>query len=88
MASIRNLKKDANFVFGEVIEAVYVWQLANPSKDAKGSEAIIDQAISSFDTFMARINEKNIENNKSHFKAISKDLEAKGNELFEALNKL
>lgn len=88
MASIRNLKKDVNFVFGEIIEAVYVWQLTNSDKDEKASEAIIDEAIASFDNFMDRINEKNVENKKAHFNAISRDLEAKGNELLDSLNKL
>lgn len=88
MASIKNLKKDVNFVFGEIIEAVYVWQLNNSQKDDKSSEAIIDEAISSFDVFMDRINEKDVENKKAHFTTISKDLEAKGNELLAKLNKL
>lgn len=88
MASIRNLKKDVNFVFGEIIEAVYVWQLTNSDKDDKTSEAIIDEAITSFDSFMDRINEKNVENKKAHFNAISRDLETKGNELLDSLNKL
>jgi hypothetical protein len=88
MASIKNLKKDANFVFGEIIEAVYVWQLTNSGKDDKASEGIIDDAIASFDGFMDRINEKNVADKKAHFKVISKDLEAKGNDLLSALNKL
>ena len=37
MASIKNLKKDVNFVFGDIIETVYVWQLSNPEKDGSSS---------------------------------------------------
>ncbi len=49
MASIRELKKDINYVLGDIIEAVYIWELTNPSKDNKKAEAIIDEAIVTFD---------------------------------------
>ena len=49
MANVRNLKKDINYVLGDIIEAVYIWESANPDKDRKKSEAIIDEAIATFD---------------------------------------
>ena len=42
MANVRNLKKDINYVLGDIIEAVYILESANPEKDRKKSEAIID----------------------------------------------
>ena len=30
MANIRDLKKDINYVLGDIIEAVYLWELTNP----------------------------------------------------------
>ena len=42
MANVRNLKKDINYVLGDIIEAVYIWEYANADKDTKKSEAIID----------------------------------------------
>ncbi|MEM5565557.1 hypothetical protein WNY78_10600 [Psychroserpens sp. AS72] len=88
MANIRNLKKDINFVLGDIIEAVYVWEYANTDKDTKKSEAIIDEAIETFDGLIARVNDKSVENKKAHFKAINSDLETKGLALIEKLNKL
>ena len=35
MANVRNLKKDINYVLGDIIEAVYIWESANPDKDRK-----------------------------------------------------
>ena len=32
MANIRNLKKDINYVLGDIIEAVYLWELTNPDQ--------------------------------------------------------
>lgn len=88
MANIRNLKKDINFVLGDIIEAVYVWEYNNTSKDTKKSEAIIDEAIETFDELIAKVNDKTVENKKAHFKAINNELETKGLALIEKINKL
>lgn len=77
MANKRELKKDINYVLGDIIEAVYVWEYTNTDKDTKESQEIIDEAISTFDELIERVNLKNVENKKAHFKAINNDLEAK-----------
>lgn len=88
MANVRDLKKDINFVLGDIIEAVYVWEYSNTDKDHKKSEAIIDEAITTFDELIAKVNDKNVENKKAHFKAINNELETKGRALIEKVNKL
>ncbi len=88
MASIKNLKKDINYTLGDIIEECYVANLLNPQNDAAKSEAIIDEAIETFDVLIARLNAKNVENKKSHYKSIGADLEVKANELVEKINKL
>ncbi|WP_178987790.1 hypothetical protein [Winogradskyella schleiferi] len=88
MSNKRDLKKDINYVLGDIIEAVYVWELTNPEKSTKESEAIIDEAISTFDELIARVNDRSVENKKAHFKAINNDLETKGRELIDKINKL
>lgn len=88
MANKRDLKKDINYVLGDIIEAVYVWEYSNTGKDTKGSEAIIDEAIETFDDLIAKVNARDVENKKSHFKAINDELESKGRALIEKINKL
>ncbi len=88
MANIRDLKKDINFVLGDIIEAVYVWEYENTDKDTKKSEAIIDEAIETFDNLITKVNNKSVENKKAHFKAIKDELEDKGRALIDKLNKL
>ena len=88
MASIRDLKKDINYVFGDIIEAVYIWELSNPKADIKKSEAIIDEAIANFDELIAKVNDKTVENRSSHLKSINEELEKKGRALIEKINKL
>ena len=88
MAKVRNLKKDINYVLGDIIEAVYVWEYNNTDKDTKKSESIIDEAIEIFDDLIAKVNDKSVENAKSHFKTINKELEEKGRGLIDKINKL
>ena len=88
MPSIKNLKKDINYVLGDVIEACYVWELDNPKADNKKSEAIIEEAIATFDTLLDKIHEKNIESKKTHFKAIGTALEVAAGKLIAKVNKL
>jgi hypothetical protein len=88
MANKRDLKKDINYVLGDIIEAVYVWELSNPDKDTKKSEAIIDEAIDVFDELIEKVNDRSAENKKTHFKSINQELEKKGRALIEKINKL
>ena len=88
MANKRDLKKDINYVLGDIIEAVYVWEYSNADKDTKKSEAIIDEAIDTFDNLIAKVNDRKVEDKKAHFKAINQELETKGRELIEKINKL
>jgi hypothetical protein len=88
MANKRDLKKDINYVLGDIIEAVYVWELTNPNKDTKKSEKIIDDAIETFDVLITKVNDRNVENKKQHFKAINAELEEKGRKLINKINAL
>ncbi|WKW47490.1 hypothetical protein P3875_05390 [Myroides sp. JBRI-B21084] len=88
MANVRNLKKDINFVLGDIIEAVYIWEMSTQGKPTDKSQAIIDEAIEKFDSLITKVNEKKVENKKSHFKAIYSDLEETANQLVEKINEL
>jgi len=63
MASIKNLKKDINYVLGDIIDECIV----SVTGDQKKIEAIVDEAIVIFDELIAKVNAKNIENKKSSF---------------------
>ncbi|MFD1063392.1 hypothetical protein ACFQ1Q_09060 [Winogradskyella litorisediminis] len=88
MANKRDLKKDINYVLGDIIEAVYVWELSNSEKPTKESDAIIEEAIVTFDDLIVKVNDKSVENKKAHFKAVKQELEDKGRALIEKINKL
>ncbi len=88
MASIKNLKKDINYTLGDIIEECYVWELLNPKENTAKTEAIIDEAIQSFDTLLDKVHAKNIDNKKHHFKSISVELESKAKDLIKKVNSL
>ncbi len=86
MASIKNLKKDINYVLGDVIE--YALDVAVLKNEPKKGEAIIDEAIDTFDTLIAKVNAKKVENKKAHYKAINSELETEAKSLVEKINSL
>lgn len=88
MANVRDLKKDINYVLGDIIEAVYIWELTNPDKENKKAEAIIDEAITTFDDLITKVNQKDVENKKKHFKTVNTELEDRGRKLIDKINAL
>lgn len=84
MASIKNLKKDINYVLGDVID--YALQASSEKKIVQQGEEIIDEAIETFDGLIAKVNAKKIENKKKYFKDVKTELESKANALIEKVN--
>ncbi|MDX1463793.1 MAG: hypothetical protein R3359_12110 [Marinirhabdus sp.] len=90
MASVRELKRDINYVLGDIIEAVYIWELTHPEKDTKKSQAIIDDAITAFDELIVKVNDRSVakEDKRAHYKAINAELETRGRKLIDDINTL
>ena len=69
--------------------------VGNPQDEISGvlvcldsTEAIIDEAIETFDALIVKVNDKSAESKKAHFKSITIELEEKGRALIEKINKL
>lgn len=88
MASIRDLKKEINNVFGDIIEAVFIVEDAKDQPESKEGTAIVDSAISAFDDLMIKINKRDVEDRKAHLKKVREDFEKKAKELVDKVNKL
>ena len=88
MASVRNLKKDINYVLGDIIEAVYIWEMTTTGKPTEASDALVTEAIATVDNLVTKVNQKNVENKKAHFKQINKELEEAANQLVDKVNAL
>ena len=62
--------------------------MTTTGKPSDKTNAIIDEAISSFDGLIEKVNAKKVENKKAHFKQINVDLEQAANQLVEKINAL
>lgn len=88
MASVRNLKKDVHYVLGDIIQAIYIHEMTTTGGPTPETSALIEEALVAFDELIAKINAKNVENKKVHFKQVYKDLETTAEQLVEKVNAL
>lgn len=88
MASIRDIKKDINVAFSDIIETVYAWEAHSGQSDSEAGTVIIEKAIAAFDDLVSKIHQKPATNRKAHFRSIRAQLEEKAAELIEDLNTL
>jgi len=87
--SIKDLKKEVNYIFGEVIDEVNYKQLIKPEVDNDSVEAIIDEAVTFYEEFINKINKgRKAENKKQYFKEITNEIEKVVEELVEKINNL
>jgi hypothetical protein len=88
MANIRDLKKDINYVLGDIIEAVYIFEESNNTSGSKEGNEIIDKAIATFDDLIEKVNKKDVKNRKAHLTSVRQELEKEATLLVDKLNKL
>ncbi|WP_010252895.1 hypothetical protein [Myroides injenensis] len=87
MASVKNLKKDIHYVLGDIIQAIYIHEMTNNGATPETS-ALLEEALTSFDTLIDEVNLKGIENKKAHFKGVYTKLETIAGQLVEKINAL
>lgn len=88
MASVRQLKKDINNVLGDIIDAVTIWEMTTEDKASTKGDEIIENVFDTFDNLISKVNQKGVENKKSHFRAISEELETSARGLVDKINAL
>ncbi|ACU93096.1 MULTISPECIES: hypothetical protein [Capnocytophaga] len=84
MASIRNLKKDINYVLGDIIDAVYF----TGKMQTEEGKALVTEILNDFDTLIDKVADKTVENRGAHLKQVRRDFEQKAGALIEKLNAL
>lgn len=88
MASIKNLKKDIDYILGDIMDECEFRELSNPDAHTKTSESIKQDIFTVFDELTAKIHVKDIENKKAHYGSIRAELQSKATELLDRVNKL
>ena len=84
MASIRNLKKDINYVLGDIIDAVYF----TGKMQTEEGKALVGEILYDFDSLIDKVADKSVENRGTHLKQVRKEFEEKAGALIEKLSSL
>lgn len=88
MASKKELKKDLNNRFGEIIDGALINQEADSKDSSIKTEELVDDIISEFDTIIEQINKRDSEDRAKHLKSVKGNINKKADEFIERLNNL
>jgi hypothetical protein len=92
MASVRELKKDIDYLIFEVISDCFVFQGVHPDHKSEELSEIISDAVNLRNDLIARVNNPDGKDNpkivRSYYKTVSKDLLTGVDKLFTRLSKL
>ena len=88
MASKRQLKKELNNRFGELIDGALINEVANSEGENSKTEELVDDIISEFDQIIEQINKRDIEDRGKHLKQVKQSIQQKADEFVERLNNL
>jgi len=92
MASLRDLKKDIDYLIFEVISDCFAYSNLHPENKTDELTALIADAVAFRNDLIARVNNPDGKDNpkivKAYYKAVSKDLLVGVDKLFERLSGL
>jgi hypothetical protein len=92
MASIRDLKKDIDYLIFEVISDCFAYSTLHPDNKSDELTALIADAVEFRNDLIARVNNPDGKDNpkivKAYYKSVAKDLLVGVDKLFERLSGL
>jgi hypothetical protein len=92
MASIRELKKDIDYLVFEVISDCFVYSNVHPDNKTDELSALISDAVEFRNDLIVRVNNPDGKDNpkivKAYYKAVQKDLLSGVDKLFERLSSI
>jgi len=92
MANKREIKKDVDFLVGEVISDCYTYLLINGEKNRDGVIEIMGEIVDTRNDLISRVNNQDksfdAKQVKAHYKAINADLLGAIDKSFSKLSKL
>jgi hypothetical protein len=92
MASVRELKKDIDYLVFEVISDCFVYSGVHPDNKSEELSAIISDAVNFRNDLIARVNNPDGKDNpkivKTYYKTVEKDLMTGVDKLFNRLSSL
>lgn len=86
MASKKELKKELNNRFGEIIDGALIHQEANSEDVKEKTEELVDDIIAEFDQQIEQINKRDAEDRAKHLKSVKASINKKADEFIKRLN--
>lgn len=87
MANIRTLKKQINYVLGDILDAAEVNQEMLESVTQEQVDTFSTEVFAVYDKLLEDINNNNkAENRKAHIKAVKKEFEEKAHSFVDEIN--
>ncbi|NEV93593.1 M13 family metallopeptidase [Psychroflexus sp. YR1-1] len=86
MASKKELKKELNNRFGEIIDGALINQEANSKDFKEKTEELVDDIIAEFDQQIEQINKRDVEDRAKHLKSVKASMNKKADEFIKRLN--
>lgn len=88
MASRRELKKNVNYIAGELFSECLINSMFIPGTDKAKADALMADILSMQSDFVSRISHTEPGNVKGFYKKLRTDFNAKVNEIIDAMAKL
>jgi hypothetical protein len=88
MASRRELKKNVNYIAGELFTECLINSMFIPGTDKDKADELMSEVLKMQDEFVTRISHTEPGNVKVFYKKFRADFNAKVNEIIEAIGKL
>ena len=88
MASRSDLKKNINYIAGELFTECMVHNLYVPGTDKKKADELLGEILNMQDEFISRISHTEPGNVKGFYKKLIVDFNAKVDEIIDAMGKL
>lgn len=88
MASRRELKKNVNYIAGELFSECLINSMFVPGTDKAKADKLMGEVLDMQDEFISRISHTEPGNVKGFYKKFRSDFNAKVNEIIDAIAKL
>jgi hypothetical protein len=88
MASRRNLKKDINYIIGDIFTECLIYKELVPGTDQEAADALIVDLLRIDNDFNARISHTEPGNAKEYYRTLVKDFQNQITEVIDKLTKL
>jgi hypothetical protein len=88
MASRRNLKKDINYIIGDIFTECLIYKELVPGTDQEAADALIVDLLRINNDFNARISHTEPGNAKEYYRTLVKDFQNQITEVIDKLTKL